>query len=250
MIDLFTDAFALPGLEWLAVAAIVAGVVRGFSGFGTAMIYLPVAGQILPPFEALMTLMVMDFFGPLPNVPRAIKDGHPGDVARLGVGLFIAFPIGIAVLAISDPQFFRYSVSIVALLLLVVLVSGFRYRCRVTKPMVYGVGLIGGFLGGVSGMPGPPVILFYMASAHSAAVIRANNMLYLIISDVALFVALLTQGYMDTKMLAVGAILTLPYMLANVVGAAIFKLGAERTYRVAAYVIIGASAIRGLPIWG
>ena len=45
-----------------------AGLVRGFSGFGTAMIYLPVASQFLTPFEALITLMVMDFFGPLPLV--------------------------------------------------------------------------------------------------------------------------------------------------------------------------------------
>ena len=113
MIELFSQALATEGLLWLVLAASVAGVVRGFSGFGTAMIFLPVAGQILSPFEALTVLMVMDLIGPLPNAPRAIRDGHPGDVARLGLGLFIAYPIGIALLAIADPNFFRYAVSIV-----------------------------------------------------------------------------------------------------------------------------------------
>lgn len=250
MIELLQLALATEGLLWLVTAALVAGVVRGFAGFGTAMIYLPVAAQFLGPFEALTTMMVMDLVGPLPQAPRALRDGHPGDVARLGTGLFIAYPIGIALLAIASPEFFRYTVSIVAILLLFALVSGFRYRGTVTPPMVYGVGLSGGFLGGVSGIPGPPVILFYMASPHPPAVIRANNTLYLLLSEVALFAALAMQGYLAPEMLVLGAILILPYMLANFVGTAIFSPEAERTYRVAAYVIIAASAIRGLPIWG
>jgi hypothetical protein len=35
-----TQALALEGLAWIAISAFVAGIVRGFAGFGTAMIYL------------------------------------------------------------------------------------------------------------------------------------------------------------------------------------------------------------------
>ena len=62
------------------------GLVRGFAGFGTAMVYLPVAGQILPPFEALTTLMVMDLIGPLPNLPRAFRISDRPDILRLSLG--------------------------------------------------------------------------------------------------------------------------------------------------------------------
>ena len=248
--DLVNQALATDGLVWLILAATLAGVVRGFSGFGTAMIFLPVAGQILDPISALILLMVMDVIGPLPKVPQALKDGHPGDIARLGVGLFVAYPIGIAILTVTDPDFFRYSVSFVALALLAALLSGFRYRGTVTKPMVYGVGLTGGFLGGVSGIPGPPVILFYMASPHPPSVIRANNMVYLVFSDVALFLTLLAYGLLNPAMLVLGLMITLPYMLAIFAGSAIFRPEAEKTYRYVAYAIIGVSAIRGLPIWG
>ena len=67
---------------------------------------------------------------------------------------------------------------------------------------------------------------------------------------VFLFFALLAWGFLDPKMLIVGAILVFPYMLANVIGAKIFRPEAEKTYRFAAYAIIAVSAIRGLPIWG
>ena len=68
MPEALAAALATPGLPWLAAAVFVAGMVRGFAGFGTAMVYLPVAGQILSPFEALTTLVVMDMIGPLPHI--------------------------------------------------------------------------------------------------------------------------------------------------------------------------------------
>lgn len=252
MLEYLSDLLYIDGLTWMVLTAMVAGVVRGFAGFGTAMIFLPVAGQYLTPFEALAMFMVMDIIGPLPNAPRAIKDGHPGDVVRLGIGLFLAYPVGIALLAVANPDFFRYTVSIVALTLVIALMTGFRYRGQVTKPVIYGVGLSGGLLGGVSGIPGPPVILFYMASTHPPSVIRANNTLYLILSDFALFFSLLFFGFLEPRMLVLGVILSVPYLLANQVGAFIFRLrpDAERSYRIVAYIMIGASAIRGLPIWG
>ena len=51
-------------LAFLAFGALVAGVVRGFAGFGTAMIYLPVAAQVLSPFAALTTPVVKDLIAP------------------------------------------------------------------------------------------------------------------------------------------------------------------------------------------
>ncbi len=81
-----TEAVAIDGFWLLVAAAAVAGLVRGFSGFGTAMVYLPVAGQILTPFQALTTLMVMDLIGPLPNIPNAIRTGHKRDILRLSAG--------------------------------------------------------------------------------------------------------------------------------------------------------------------
>ena len=66
----------IEGFLGLSVAAFLAGLVRGFSGFGTAMVFLPIAGQILTPFQAVTAMIVMDAIGPLPNVPRALKVAH------------------------------------------------------------------------------------------------------------------------------------------------------------------------------
>ncbi len=156
MPDLITQALAAPGLGWLIAAALIAGIVRGFAGFGTAMVYLPVAGSFLSPFAALTTLIVMDLIGPLPNVPRALRDRHPGDISKLFLGLIVALPLGVLTLSLLPVEVFRYAVSIIALALLGLLITGFRYQGTLGPKTIVGTGMLGGFLGGSTGLPGPP----------------------------------------------------------------------------------------------
>ena len=249
MPEFLQPLLATPGLIWLVTGAGLAGIVRGFSGFGTAMIYLPIAGQLLSPFEALTTLIVMDMIGPIPNVPRAIREGHPKDVVRLGLGALLAVPVGVWVLSLVAPEVFRYGVSFVAMTLLVLLVMGVRYSGVLGRPMIFTTGALGGFLAGSVGLPGPPVIMLYMASTHPARVIRANTMLYLLLTDAIMLVVLALFGHLVFSAVGLGLLLALPYLLGNLTGAAIFRPEAEAIYRRVAYVIIGISAIHGLPIW-
>jgi len=237
-----------PDIAWLLIAALVAGLVRGFSGFGTAMIYLPVAGQFLSPFEAITTLLVMDLIGPLPNVPRALRDGDPWDVLRLGAGLLVFLPLGVFVLTLVAPEVFRYAVSLLALGLLACLITGVRYHGEFKRWMIYATGGAAGFLAGSSGLPGPPVILLYMASSKPISVIRANTMLFLVLSDIVMLVVLYLFGELVSGAVLTGAAVTLPYLIGNVAGAAMFKPDLEKVYRRIAYAIIATSAVLGLPI--
>lgn len=250
MIDALQQAISFEHLWWLCLGGLIAGVVRGFAGFGTAMIYLPFAGQVLDPIPALITLMVIDIIGPAALIPRAVRDGHPGDVGRLILGCFIVLPFAIALLVMMSPEVFRYAVSAVALVLLALLMAGVRYRGRLKPWMLYLTGGIGGFLGGTVGVPGPPVIMIYMASTHPPAVIRANNMLYLWIFDFALLAIFVVRGWLTWFVSALGLIVAVPYLIGNLIGSWIFDPEKEQMYRRIAYLIIGISAVRGLPIWG
>lgn len=236
-------------LALLAFGALVAGVVRGFAGFGTAMIYLPVAAQVLSPFAALTTLVVKDLVAPLIHVPRALRDGTPGDVVRLVLSAALFVPVGVWVLSVVHPDVFRWGVSLVALSLLTILILGIRYRGPITNRLLFGTGAIGGFLAGSVGLPGPPVILLYMASTLPSQAIRANNMLYLILADLLILAVLWWNGYLVPSAVALGALMILPYLLGNWLGALVFRPGHDALYRRVAYVIIATSALLGLPIW-
>jgi len=213
------------------------------------MVYLPIAGQYLTPFEALTTMVVMDAIGPLPNMPKAIKYGHIKDIGRLGAGMFLGLPLGVYALTLVAPEVFRFGVSLSTMVLLVLLVSGVRYTRTLAPPMIVTTGGLGGFLAGSVGLAGPPVILLYMAAPHPASAIRANITLYLLLSDAAMLVVLAFFGELVLGAVGLGFLVAVPYLIGNVMGGRMFRPGAENTYRTVAYLVIAASAISGLPIF-
>ncbi|MEM7752260.1 MAG: sulfite exporter TauE/SafE family protein [Pseudomonadota bacterium] len=233
----------------LSLGAFLAGVVRGFAGFGTAMIYLPFAAQVLTPFAALTTLIVKDLVAPLMHVPRAMRDGQPSDLIWLMAGVIFCVPLGVWVLSQVGGDVFRWGVSLVTLGMLAILILGLRYTGPITRPLTFGAGGIGGFLAGSVGLPGPPVILLYMASTLPAATVRATLTMYLILADIVMLGVLGWNGYIVAAALALGALMIVPYLLGNWLGAALFRPDYETLYRRVAYAIIAGSAILGLPIW-
>ncbi|SHI81925.1 hypothetical protein SAMN05444000_103145 [Shimia gijangensis] len=250
MPDLLAEIWSLEGLSWLIVAAFLAGMVRGFSGFGNGLIYIPIAAQFVSPVWAVMTMGLMDIAGPAPMLAKVWKDRHQRDLLRLFVGTIIGLPIGLALLVAVDPNVFRYSVSILSLMVLAILLAGLRYRGEVRPPMLFGIGAASGFLGGTAGIPGPPVILFYMASPHQPAVIRANTTLYLLGYDTLLIGFLAIQSMLSVVPVLLGILLTIPNMVGNMIGAAVFHPDYEKTYRAVAYLLIACAAISSLPFWG
>lgn len=246
MPDALDAALSHPGLGWLLGAALIAGLVRGFSGFGTALIYMPVAAQVLDPVWAIVTVLVLDLAGPLPNLPVAARSANWRDLSWLWLGTLLLLPVGLMVLIRVDPSVFRIAVGVVALVTVASLALGLRYRGSPGPGPVIGTGGLAGFLGGVSGIPGPPVILLYMAGAHPAAVIRASTMIYLFGYDLLLGAMLGIKGILSAVPVAIGVLLAVPNVAGTAIGAALFRPGRERVYRGVAYAIIAASALSAL----
>ena len=249
MPDILTQLPDLNGLALLVLAAVVSGVVRGFSGFGTAMIFLPVAALVVDPIWAILAMTGMDILGPLPAVPRAARDAKRRDLTLLLVSAGIMLPIGVWLLASVSPEVFRYAVSLISFALVACLVFGLRYRGPLNTSLVSGAGGAAGFLGGIAGLPGPPVILLYMASEAGAARVRATTMLFLVGFDVLLLVTYLLTGKFEFLPFGLGLCLAIPNGLGVLLGQMIFDPSKEALYRNIAYLVVICAAIFGLPIW-
>ncbi|QUJ77293.1 sulfite exporter TauE/SafE family protein [Sulfitobacter albidus] len=242
-------ALAVPGLHWLVLAVFVAGLVRGFAGFGSAMIIMPVASSVLSPVEAVIFLVAAELIGPLPNLRSAWREGAPRDVGLLIAGAVLALPFGVWMLSVMQPAAFGWIVSMTVLALLGLMMTGWRLRGALTRRLTIFTGAVGGWMTGFAGIPGPPVIMLYMASTLPISVIRANFLLYLLALDLLLVPLLWILGLMNWSIAVLGLLVGIPNLVANVIGARLFDPGAERLFRSVAYIVIAASAIIGLPIW-
>jgi uncharacterized membrane protein YfcA len=250
MPDALAAAFATDGLIWLAAAIFVAGMVRGFSGFGSGLVFLPLASVVLGPVAAITVLIVADFLGPLVLLRRAARDVYWPDLARLTGAMLLALPLGVALLLVMDPEPFRYVLSLLAAAMLACLILGLRYRGRLTPPLVYATGAASGLVGGAVGLPGPPIILLYLASGLPAPVVRATTLLLLFAYDVLMLGLFWLNGRFLAEAVWLGLLLAGPNVAGNWAGGAVFVPGRERLYRGVAYAIIAASAVIGLPLWG
>jgi uncharacterized membrane protein YfcA len=249
MPDALAQALGIEGLWLIGLAAALSGLVRGFSGFGTALIFVPLAGQVVSPLWVIIIIVVMDMFGPVPNLPRAWQYGTRPRVGWMLLGAALCLPLGLAALLRVSPDVFRYAASGIAMAAPVLLGLGVRWGGPLSRPVLLGTGGASGFLGGIAGLPGPPVILLYMAKRVSPTAMRADTMLFFYGYVLLLLGLLVAQGRLEVLPVVVGLLMAVPNVAGNILGARLFHPGRARVYRGMAYAITIAAAVSGLPLW-
>lgn len=249
MIEAVQAALTRPELIWLAVTVFVAGCVRGFAGFGTGLIVMPLGSIFLPPVWIMAILATIDMLGSAAVVPRALRDGDIHVVGKLLAGSVVMILPGTYLLSISDPALTRWLISAIVLLMVVLLASGWRHSMNLEGAELYAVGATAGLMGGMTGIPGPPVIIAFLGSRRPPDQVRANVMLFLLGFVAMLVPVFLYRGLVTLDAFVIGLLMVVPYVAGNLIGARIFNPVHVRLYRGVALVLILASGLAGLPIF-
>ncbi|MBE0452201.1 sulfite exporter TauE/SafE family protein [Roseovarius autotrophicus] len=249
MPEALAGVLATPGLVWLILVISVAGVVRGFTGFGTALIFVPVAGMFLPPQMVVAVITLTGIASTSALLPRAWGLADRGEVAMLALAALVTVPLGLWLMGVLDPVTIRWIVAAVAAVTLGALVAGWRFSGCVSRPMLLTIGAVAGVIGGLTGLTGPVVILFYLAGQAMVQTVRANTILFLAALDAVIVVNLLLRGAVEGAVFLLALTLAVPYVLMSLIGQRLFDPRLERLYRWAAYGIIALAVLSGLPLW-
>src|ERR1700692_3910396 len=129
----------------ISVIAFVSGTARGFSGFGAALIFMPLASSMAAPRLVAALLLVIDFVAAAPLVPNAWKHADRKATAVMVFGALIGVPIGTYFLSRLDPVTTRWIISAFVFTLLMLLLSGWRYRGKDHAALAVGIGGLFGF---------------------------------------------------------------------------------------------------------
>ena len=249
MPEVISAALDTAGLGWLLLIALIAGTVYGFAGFGAALFYMPVAVIFLPPAAAIAAFSVSAVSSFVTVVPKALPLVDRKAVTVLIVTATLSASVGIYVLSITDVTIIRWCVVAICATTLIALIAGWRYSITPSTVTRAGIGTAAGFVGGVSGLTGPIMVLFQLAGGDNPATTRATTIVFLTITSLLMLPLLAFQGLLTGSTLVLGGFLLLPYGVGTYLGQAMFTPGRERFYRTVAYVIIGAATVAGLPIW-
>jgi len=95
MLDAGLSALATPGLAWIVLITLVAGIVYGFAGFGAGLVFMPVAVIFLPPVMAIATFSVSSMSSLVTVFPRALPLVHRKAVLVLILSAAVAASLGL-----------------------------------------------------------------------------------------------------------------------------------------------------------
>src|SRR6478609_10243657 len=107
----------------ICAIAFVSGTARGFSGFGSALIFMPLASSVAGPRLVAALLLIIDFVAAAPLLPNAWTHADRKATAVMVAGALVGVPIGTYFLTVLEPVTTRWIISAFVFALLMLLIS-------------------------------------------------------------------------------------------------------------------------------
>lgn len=236
-------------LAWLAMTALIAGLARGFSGFGAGLIFVPLAAAVLGMRLTVPLMLLLEMLAVLSLVRGAWEVAPRREVLSLSLGLLLGTPLGILVLANADALALRWGVAVVILGLLGLVMSGWRLRGEHGPAVPVAFGAVGGLLAGIATISGPPAMAYLLGRDLPKQQVRAIFNLYLSVGDVLALLGCLVAGLLGPELLGPLLVTAPLYGFGIWGGSRMFGWASELTFRRLCYGLIAAAALLSLPIW-
>ncbi len=242
------SALQEPRVWFLLAVSLIGGIVRGYSGFGGALIVIPLAATMFGPKMAVPLFYLFDLGSATPYGYKSVPKCKWPQILPMLAGHLVMLPLGTWLLANMDPTAVRWGMETTVVLMLVLLVSGWRYTGRTNPPLSVGVGAAAGLMGAVAGISGPPIIAYWLGQKDDAATIRTNIMAYYALTSTAMDVVFLVTGLFTWQVLIYALIIWPAYALGLWGGARMFQGTTDRMFRHSAYALIALAAVLGAPV--
>ena len=223
----------------LAIAVVfIAGLSRGFIGFGAGLIIIPALAVLYGPIEAVLVMTLIEIPATAYLLPTAARHANWRSVAPLGIASLLTLPLGAWMLSYIDAEDMRRFIAILVISVGIMLGSGWRYARTPTLAVTIPVGLVSGFLSGAANIGGPPVVVFLMAGRNTAMEVRAGIMAYFSFSVVFRTIAYAVLGLLTLPLLWLSIALVVPYMAGIFIGSRAFSGISEKLFRWTVLVVV------------
>lgn len=221
-----------------------AAYVRGLTGFGMAIILVPLLGLVIAPGEAVVLgILLQLLIGPV-GLRIILADADRATAIPIGLIAMATTPIGMIALHATSPDVARLLITVVAVgAFAAVLLPKQPEGHRPGRVAVAGTGVASGVLSGFAAMPGPPVVPFYLRRHLDPRVSRASMLLIFFATAIAGTLAALWVGIATLRLFLLALILFPPMWLGNRVGARHFGRVPAHVWQALVALILGVAAV-------
>lgn len=176
----FFDAFSGLGevldARFAAMMIIVyfAGIIRGFTGFGSALLAVPALAVLYGPAQAVVIEVLIEIPVSISLLPLAIREAERKTILPM-LSMFAVFvPVGALLLTLVNPDYVKVFMSLFVLISVGLLSQQSRVSRLLTPRANFVVGAISGTTQGLTGMAGPLFATALIARGDNSVRTRAN----------------------------------------------------------------------------
>ncbi len=212
----------------IAVITFLAALAQGATGFGFAIIALPLLLLVMGNLDAVGLTIILSLLVSLILVPGLWRQAPRGPFTRLMLGSVLGFPIGLVIFQQASLDWVRLAVGLVILFFAAWLAVSRRRAVRVQGSRENGpagrtwaevaVGILSGAMTTALAMPGPPVMLYLSASGMAKAPVRACTLCLFALSYSMALVLQTAVGAIGPQIWQTAALAVLPTILGAIIG--------------------------------
>ncbi len=206
----------------VVVVVTLAGLMRGVTGFGGAMLMAPPLSLLIGPVATVVTALILETAAALVMFPDAWPKINKRVLLYLIAPACFTVPIGGYLLITLDPFIARKVISAVVVVFSGLLLTGLRYSGSPRPATSIVLGSIVGVLLGSTSVGAPPVILYLLSGPDPQAVTRANLTVFVTSISVIGLVMLFSAGAATTKVSLSALLLCIPFVAGTWLGGALF----------------------------
>ena len=183
------------------LAIFLAGVTYGLTGFGFALVSVPLLMLLLPPRAVVPIVLLLSTLTGIAVAYEARKSVDLKRIWPLMVAGFVGMPLGTYLLTSLDANVLKAAIGAVITLIALAFLFGFQRSVRNERLACAPIGFVSGLLNGSTGMSGPPVILFFNNQGIEKQVFRANLATYFVALNFGTFAAQFIGGLFTREVL-------------------------------------------------
>lgn len=229
--------------------AFAAGVVRGYSGFGFAMVLTLGLLASLPAAQVIPVVLMLDLVCSASLWPGALKTFHPRIGGQLIAGMLLAVPLGALALARLPAHWMAPVAAGLCLLGGVLVLARPAVSTQLTSRWALPAGLGSGLATAMASAGGPPLVVYLLRSGLPTAQVRGTAIVFFAVSSASALLSLWLLQALNREQLHLAASLLLPALAGNLLGQWLFRrkpLSLQRVIGVLLVLLSAATLINSL----
>ena len=211
---------------------LLAALVQGITGFGFALIAVPLLSLFIPEIKSITPIIVG--YSLVTNILIFCKSKNHvklKEIMPLIIFGIIGTPIGTYILLFVNAKILKLTIGLIICVTATAMLKNYKIRIKNEK-LSYGlVGILSGLLNGSIGLSGPPVVLFMTNQGIKKETFRANLSIYGIVTNIFALTTFILGGIINNTVVIYAINFFPALLIGSIIGIKFSTIISEKVFK-------------------